>query len=213
MRNKLPILPEKLPAEGIWAAIEQGLGANILKDSLPTHEPSGNLWNNIKRELDSEEILRKLPTHNPSNKVWEKITVEKTTRTLKLNWWLIAAASVSLMIGLSYVFQNNTDKNPSSELSYSEVWVYPTQLENWDLESDHNIEELISLLESENPDLLNSSEYLELKTEFTTLVQSKNSLLEEISPYNDNLELETILTRIELEKNELVRNLIAYSHV
>jgi hypothetical protein len=215
MDNKKLSLPERTPGNHVWSSIEQRLIDATLSQQLRQHHPKPDIWNLIEKELENSSPLNQLPTHVPPQELWAKIEEQqpKTRRIVILNWMRIAA-SVIVVLGLAYTFQQmNSKSDTTSDLVYTEVWINPIQVENWDVETDRNIEILLESKEAESPLLLKSEEYLELKTEFENLVQSKEIILQELTAYNDNVELELLLTKIELEKNSLVRNLISFSHV
>lgn len=212
--NQLP-LPKHSPNENVWDALEQELNRDLLAGKLPSYIPKDSTWNSIENHLKTTNPLQQLPTHSPLPEVWDKIAKKQSNqKTFSFYNWLKVAASVIVILGITYTLKLlNNSVDSDSGLVYSEVWISPIQPEMWDLESDQTIKTLIEKKESENPFLLKSSEYLELKSEFENLVVSKRAILEELTPYNDNVELELLLTKIELEKNSLVRNLISYSHV
>lgn len=213
-KNK-PKLQDYSPGNNVWSSIEQQLEGDSLREKLNQHTPKENIWNSIEDELNVTTPLQHLPTHSPPAKIWDNIIESQPkARTLAIYTWMKVAASVALVFGLAYTLKlMNLDGEVESELVYTEVWINPLQPENWDLETDRNIEILIANKEAESPTILESEEYLELKTEFKTLQQSKEAILQELTPYNDNIELELLLTKIELEKNSLIRNLISFSHV
>lgn len=178
---------------------------------LPEYSPSENVWNAIENELNNKELLDSLPQYSPSEKVWNKIQPSEKGRIITLTNILKIAASFVFIIGVGYLIAllNPLNKEKGA-ITYSEEWIEPIDYGNWNLEEDRNIASLIEQKETETPLLLKSEEYNLLKKEYNNLLESKQEILNEVNPYNENVELELILTRIELEKNSIVRSLISF---
>lgn len=181
------------------------------KLQLPEHSPHENVWKNIDNELNNRKLIHNLPQHTPSDNVWKKIEQQQTNHVLKLPQWIKIAATVALIIGVSYIItRTNSSQEELGVTTYSELWIEPTDISHWNPEEDQNIYALIEQKENEFPKVLKSEEYQLLKKEYINLLDSKKQLLNEVTPYNENVELELILTRIEIEKSAIVRSLISF---
>lgn len=180
---------------------------------LPKHSPNERVWNAIENKLNNQDSIKSLPHYSPSEEVWNRIEKrQQRSSILILSNWMKIAASIVFLIGVGYLI---TLLNPREEIkiTYSEVWIEPMDVESWNLEEDKTIAVLIEQKEMESPMLLMSEEYQLLKKEYNNLLYSKQLVLNEVNPYNENVELELILTRIELQKNSIVRSLISFNVV
>ena len=80
-------------------------------DKLPEYEPSDEIWNNIETKLGEDGLrqgIQHLPQYEPSAETWEQIESELTPKIVSLfAWrWTAAAASVVLVVGLSWLYQS-----------------------------------------------------------------------------------------------------------
>jgi len=178
---------------------------------LPEHSPNENIWNAIETGLNNQELLDALPQYIPSEKVWNKIQPPPTDRVITLTNILKIAASFVFIIGVGYLIALlNPMKKDTKIITYTEEWIEPIDAKSWNIEEDRSIAALIEQKETETPLLLKSEEYNLLKREYNNLLDSKQQILNEVNPYSENVELELILTRIELEKSSIVRSLISF---
>jgi hypothetical protein len=179
---------------------------------LPKHRPSENVWSAIENELNNQDAIDSLPQHSPSDAIWNQIEKHhKKNILLTLPAWTKVAASILLIVGVGALLTLlNAEPTNNTTITYSEEWIEPMDTENWNIEEDQNIALLIEQKEMESPLLLKSEEYKLLKEEYINLIDSKKLILDEVNPFTENVELELILTRIELEKSSIVRSLISF---
>lgn len=181
------------------------------KLNLPEHSPNENVWKIIEIGLSNQELLDAMPQHTPSEKVWNKIQPTPTGQVIILTNILKIAASFVFIIGVGYLIALlNPMKKDKEIINFTEEWIEPIDAKSWNIEEDRSIAALIEQKETERPLLLKSEEYNLLKREYKNLLDSKQQILNELNPYSENVELELILTRIELEKNSIARSLISF---
>jgi len=208
-KNKLQ-LPKHEPRSTVWDTIAGKLSNAELKGKLKSFEPSSSVWNSIERQLTESNLKSKLSSFEPQDTVWrniEKNLKEKGTLSIIRSYSIRIAVTVLIALSISVVLSIYTKEQ---KVSYTEVWIEPINLKDWEVEEDQEIVSLLAAKEEERPQLLKSKDYLFLKSELEGLIESKKLILTETSSFNDDVELELLLTKIELEKNELVRNLISY---
>lgn len=179
---------------------------------LPKYTPKERVWSAIENELNNQKRINSLPKYIPSDEVWDRISnQQKRGKIRTLSTWMKVAASITILIGISVLITVYNSKNSNkATITYSEVWIEPMKTESWNLDEDQSISILLAQKEMESPLLLNIEEYQLLKKEYIELIASKQAIIEEANPYSENIELELILTRIELEKSAIVRSLISF---
>jgi hypothetical protein len=184
-----------------------------LRKGLSKKIPDDNVWDQINVGLEHFNSLGKLPHHSPNEKVWFNIENNlNKTKPFSFPTFLRVAASILVLIGIGFIInQILLQKNQKVNITYSEVWIDPIDTEKWNLNEDIEINHLIEKNEIDRPLLLKSPEYLMLKQEYSSLLSSKKTILNELNSFSDESSIELILTKIELEKNEYARNLILFS--
>ncbi|HDO28277.1 MAG TPA: hypothetical protein ENH02_09200 [Bacteroidetes bacterium] len=208
--DALKKLPVYTPENHVWKKIKLYLAKNLASGKMPqlhVIDPPEDVWTSIDHELNRREKLSSLKRYNPPEEVWENIDRTLTTKLIKrrtVRWltWSTAAAAV-LILGL-FIFTTNIGKN----YSYSEEWVQIQDVHQWE-EDDQPVEQALALLCSENPATCKTPEFKELQKELSSLNQSKQEILKQLNKYDANTELEIKLTEIELEKSELIKEMIA----
>ena len=206
-------LKQYSPNDIIWDNIENELDNREKLLRLKYHNPKGAIWETIEGQLENKTTIPCLPRYEPNERLWESIErqLKGKKSILFYNWSKIAAVAI-IFCALSYVLNLLLENNVETRTySYSEEWVVPIDINAWGLEEDGDVTGLLANRENQNPSLLESTDYLELKDEFQNLLSSKQEILNQVNAYEDDSELESILIRIELEKNAIVRSLMFFN--
>jgi len=208
-------LPSYAPEDKVWKEIALHLSKDSASGNIPEMrewEPPETVWANISSELTHREKLSALHRFTPPEEVWENITKnlaaeEKPRKKNKIVRWLVwsSAAAALLILGL-FIFTTISHKN--SKYSYSVEWVNTEQTTQWQ-EDDQSVEQALAIICNEKPTACNTVEFKELQKELSQLNQSKQEILNQMNKYEANTGLEIKLTEIELEKADLIKEMIA----
>ena len=177
-------------------------------DKLPEYEPSDEIWNNIEAKLGEDGLqqgIQHLPQYEPSAETWEQIEAELTPKIVPLfAWrWAAAAASVVLVIGLSWFYQSN-----SQPITYSQEVVNKKLLLQDSDNSDADYAMIVAYCQQQTY-VCENPEFAVLKTELTDLQQASLDLKTAIGKYNTEPALIAQLTEIEQQKSEILRKMTA----
>ncbi len=208
-------LPAYSPEDKVWEKVLTRLNNNVLThglNQLGTFDPPDTVWNNISNELTTREKSPSLNQYDPPEKVWENIdsrlTAKEANRVkkqiIRLFQWTSAVAAIFVLGLFIYTYINTNNSN----LSYSEEWMEYGDLQSWN-EDNYLVEYALVLICEENPIACKSTEFKEMKEELTFLDQSKQTILQQMNKYDTNTELEILLTKIELERSSLIKEMIA----
>ena len=182
--------------------------------SLRRIEPPEDIWTNIDNELSRREKLAALINYDPPAEVWEnierKLSIRKTERTKRriIHWLKWSSATAAIFVLGFFIFTAINNKN--SNFSYSEEWVELQDVQQW-TEEDPLVEQALALICNEKPAECNALEFKELEEELSLLNQSKQAILRQLNKYDTNTGLEILLTEIELERSNLIKEMIAKS--
>jgi len=206
--DALKKLPIYTPDDSSWEKIKLHLEKDTPSGRIPqlgVMNPPEGIWTNIDHELSRREKLASLNRHDPPEQVWENIAGTLTTnlvkrRIIRLAW--SSAAAAIFILGF-FIFTTNNSKN----YNYSEEWVQIQDVHQWD-EDDQSVERVLALLCDENPATCKTPEFKELQKELSSLNQSKQEILNQLNKYDADTELEIKLTEIELERSNLIKEMI-----
>jgi len=210
LKDALKKLPVYTPENPVWEKIELQLAKDPVSGKIPqlhVIDPPEAIWTNIDHELNRREKLSSLKRYNPPEEVWENIDRTLTTNRIKRKTvqWLTGASAVAAVLILGFfIFTPNGGNN----YSYSEEWVQIQDVHQWE-EDDQSVEQVLALLCNENPATCKTPEFKELEKELSFLNQSKQEILNQLNKYDANTELEIKLTEIELERSNLIKEMIA----
>ena len=177
-------------------------------DKLPEYEPSDEIWNNIEAKLGEDGLrqgIQHLPQHEPKAETWEQIEAELTPKIVPLfSWrWTAAAASVVLVIGLSWFYQST-----NQPITYSQEVVNKKLLLQDSDNSDADYAMIVAYCQQQTY-VCENPEFAVLKTELTDLQQASLDLKMAIGKYNTEPALIAQLTEIEQQKSEILRKMTA----
>ncbi len=187
---------------------------------LPQYEPEALIWISIEAELEVLEkenglqiAINELPVYNPSDSIWENIEEELANDDRKSGRliWLkrisaVAAAVVFLIIG-NFVFKQNTGQEKVT-ISYSQETVDEVLIkQDWD-EDDDAFEMVLAFCETDHI-VCELPEFVVLKSELEDLNNAREELKEALDHYGVDAELVAQLTRIELDRSDILKKMIA----
>ncbi|HEY9114357.1 MAG TPA: hypothetical protein VIN10_06625 [Bacteroidales bacterium] len=209
--RKLPIYQ---PEDEVWESLSAHFESETLSNKLPqlsNFDPPDSVWKSIDEKLNMGEIISVLPEYNPTDSVWENISeslpFEKGihSKSKLVNWvkWTSVAAAI-FIIGY-FILSISNEEN--KQFSYSEELIELTDTISWN-ENDQSVEYALTLLCEENPIACKTTEFKEMENELIFLDQSKQAILQQLNKYDSNTELEILLTEIELERSNLIKEMI-----
>lgn len=208
-------LNDYTPENAVWENITEKLDDQLLQTSLEDLEevnPPEFIWDKIDNDLSKQEKLRNLKQYDPPAAVWDRIDESlsetkiipiRRTKVIRMMKWATGVAAM-LLFGL-FLFKTLTGVRTS--MSYSEEWVQTGDFDLWE-EEDQEVEAVLEELCQENPVACDNPEFKELQEELDFLDQSKKDILDQMNIYDENQELEIVLTEIELERNDLIKQMI-----
>lgn len=192
----------------------------ILKKALRQmrwYEPLDDCWNAIGNALEEKQapfLSVKLNTFSPPGTIWENIDRRlaakkpspiKNRAILFLKWSSVAAAGIILGFIIYIIFERQ------NKLTYSEEWVAAGSFQ-----PATGNDSLTYLALDEKckiqPTICQSYEFLEMKKELDFLDESKKTITERLNKYDPDQELEIMLTRIDMEREEILGQLIEFSN-
>jgi hypothetical protein len=216
LTGALEQLKSYTPADLVWDNIEEKLDDQVLQESLEQLKPIAPpefIWNNIDNELSKQEKLRNLKQYDPPAEIWDRIDeslsetkiipITPRAKIIRMMKWTAGVAAM-LLFGLFLFKSININK---TSISYSEEWIETGDFAFWE-EEDLEVEAVLEELCMENPTACDNPEFKELKEELDFLEESKREILSQMSEYDENTELEIVLTKIELERNDLIKQMI-----
>lgn len=195
------------PAELVWTQIESSLQDGVLSDrlnQLPTFSPPENIWESVDSELSLQYHIRLLKKHDPAETVWQQIQAKlhaKKKRTIAI--WISLAAAVMVF---AYFAVYQPSRQTTIQFSEEKIQWQPTA--KWQ-EDDLEINQLLNQLCRINPMACNQPDFKAGKQELDYLDQQKAEILKRLNAYDQQKELQIMLTRIELEKNEIVKQMVS----
>lgn len=179
-------LPEIQPGNELWVKLESSLNTtaeNKLFSNLRKIEPPAIIWENIDEKLAIREHRFKI-----------RILVR----------WSVAAAAV-LVLGLFVFTFTGKDHN---RLSYSEESLTGQDLHHWH-DDDAVIDQALVQICDSKPAACQTLEFKKKEQELDFLDQSKQAIEEQLSQYDSNTELEILLAKVELERTDIIDQMIA----
>ena len=185
---------------------------------LPEHAPAADTWERIARTLDASPplsvVLTQLPKREPRQGTWDQISEALPSRpqrsAIHKGWWYAAAASVTLLVGIFFLWQY-TRSTPEITLTYSEETTLspPTERQLADDPLEHEAQTYIEkLCQTASPLVCQQPEFLALKAHLAELSEEEKELrvVMERSGYDPRLVKYQV--RIENMKASATRELV-----
>ena len=203
---------------------------NIKKDQIKAPD----MWDQITNSLDqitetgqSEEhniaalqkAIRSLPRHQAPDDLFDKIInttkepIEKRKSLGRLYRISGVAATVLLVITLSFWSKNQNQENTGETITYSEETIQSSDNFNALLSSFEQKDEVLAFVEANCLQIelkCENDEFKGLLSQYKELDTVKQSLIAEITLHQEQVQLIDYLIRVEKEKTEIGKKLIQY---
>lgn len=213
--DTLKNLPDYTPEDKLWVAISSSLNKKSASSKLAqlnSIDPPDSIWENIDKALTKREKASVLRQFEPPATVWENIDHTLSSRQkskarkriIKMVVWSSAAAAI-LILGFFILTTNNTN---NQNFNYTEEIIQINDFQDWN-DEEQLIAQTLDLICSEKPLACSSPEFKTMEEDLAFLNQSKEAILQQMSKYSTNTELEIMLTEIELERTSLIKEMIA----
>lgn len=202
------------PDEELWDTIQTQLTDASLAEGLSKLQsinPPEIVWDAIAGELDKQEKINQLKQFTPENEIWNNIDATLSADETKsrfriiLRWttWL-AAAGLAMFFTYFLIFQKV--QNPT--ITYSEEVIQIEKPGLWQ-DVDTEILDVLNALCAANPTACSLPRFKEKQKELDYLNKQQSEILERLNVYDQNKDLQIMLTKIELKKNEIVKQMIS----
>lgn len=180
-------------------------------DRLPVYSPVETQWTRLETSLDNlsdGNPVKKLGQFEPPETVWQQIEeklVRRTrfSRTRLIAKWSSAAAAV---LALGFIIFN-TLISQKTDLTFSEEYLPGRNTVSWQ-NDDAVITRAIEQICASKPDICLSEDFKTLEKELEFLNKSKQTILNQMNPYESRIELEQLITKIELEQTAIINQLV-----
>ncbi|OQX76041.1 MAG: hypothetical protein B6D64_10565 [Bacteroidetes bacterium 4484_276] len=212
--NALGRLGSFTPKDRVWNGIDNQLHQEVLTDSLSklkSFDPPNNTWGSITNELSKKEKLSQLRKFAPGAINWEKIedglniADRKSFKTKIIRFATLATAAAALIIFTYFILFPVSNK---TNISYSAELMVIEDTNQWQ-DDDDEIMDVLDELCASNPIACSAPDYRAKEKELTYLNERKTEILNRMNVYDENVHLQVILTRLELEKTEIVKQMIS----
>jgi hypothetical protein len=178
---------------------------------LKSISPPEQIWDAISDEKAKQEKLSQLKTYTPDAEIWDQIEnslnadakKKSFIRNFRFTSWAAAAAMLILM-GYFLIIQSKQTGN----ISYSFEIVETENVNLWQ-NDDSEIMEALKEICTSNPLACETPGFKEKQKELRFLNEQKARILQNLNTYEKNKQLELTLTKIELEKNDLVKAMLS----
>ncbi len=217
IKDKLPVYN---PDEKIWEGISEELDTpelpkpvfdfNKVKSKLTEYSPSDSLWENIEGGLEIDQRLEQLPSHQPPENLWDKI--EEDLEDVKGG---ISFLRIAIMFGISMLVIISAALMLNQEEVIIEPEPAPTSMqfaanENYNIEwSDDEDVRLIQEMCKDYMAVCKQPKFKELESELLELNDHKKELLDMVSAFDEESSYGSMLAKIETQKTELMKEMIA----
>ncbi len=202
------------PDEQVWDMVQSRLPEVSLAtglSELKSIDPPEIVWDAIANDLDKQGKINQLKQFTPEDEVWknidEALSAEeaKARRLIIFRWssW-VAAAGLAILMTYFLLFPNQQ----KSTISYSQEIIETERPGLWQNE-DTAIFDLLNTLCAANPIACKQPEFIAKKEELDYLNEKTSEILGRMNAYDHNKDLQILLTKIELEKNEIVKQMLS----
>jgi len=214
LKSALQQLRSYTPDDKVWGTVQSQLADKAMADGLSklkSIDPPQDVWNAITNELDKQEKIHQLKAFTPGDEIWNKIDDRLNAKKAKarklINYrrtsWL-AAASIAIFMAYFLLFPSQQ----KSTISYS-IEVIEIEKPGYWQQDDREITDIVNSLCAANPLACSQPGFKEKQEELDYLNGMKSKILERLNTYDQNKDLQIMLTKIELEKNEIVKQMIS----
>ena len=205
LHRKIRDLKLRSCPEEIWNEIENTLDNDLFRShssSLKEKKAANGIWKRIEAELDYREELDQLERKAPEL-LWESIEKDLPIerKVFPLRTWMSGAAIIALLWSIWWI------QKPNEEIVISEVEMPRQTNMEWS-EEDASWELILKEACDQQPFACHSERFKTLEEELKFLTLSKKEVLEQLNPYEENQQVNKILTDIELERIEVIKAMI-----
>lgn len=194
LKNSLQQLPEYAPPPAIWDALEENLDADATLNAglqrLPQYEPPSEIWTQIETQLAAGHPVRVVHS-----------------RRLHAGWYAAAAALALLLAGWWW-WQLPEKESHATAIAVTQE-VVDEQLLHMNTESEDDAFQLVQELCRSQVPVCQQPGFKTLKSELDELTEAKSELRHALGAFGDDPELHAQLARIERERSEVLRQMMA----
>jgi hypothetical protein len=211
-------LPNYTPGDVLWTSIEIDLAKEQNRDTLesalqnlPVHTPKASVWNQISEQLPEAGLEKQLPQYAPPDFVWDKIEDELKKETEKQPvirrrlYFQLASAAAILLVVASFFFMRSGASEP---LMYTVEWIDESGADMLQELEDDDAFAVIETICADQPPACKEPEFQMLQAELDFLSNSLLEIKANMNVYDDNSQLIAEITEIELERNEVAKQMI-----
>jgi hypothetical protein len=188
----------------------------ILKEkigTLPYHQTDSNLWEMISDQLDFEDRLKTklpgLPEYAVSDDMWLNIEPDLENgipdKTRKIQYW-VAAASLTLIIGIGSYFYVNNKTNVAISQETIENWQVNEVLANDSL--DKNLMDYMTSICENKTYVAHETEFCEKNKQLQEIENELSIIEKAIEKYGSSPSLVTTHIKLENTKASLIKELV-----
>ncbi len=200
------------------------INKHILKDAinrLPQHSPPDSLWNSLELELDKtveqeklQATINELPDYNPPDLVWDNIDAalseneKPTAKVVGMQSYrriAVAAAMIGVLFAMLFGLQKT---NEGVQIAYSTETVEQNFFEQ-DWNEDEDAFAYVKEICQSNAPVCKVPEFMDLKEELDELEVAKQELQAVIGEYETNTDLIMQLAKIERERSDTLKLMLA----
>lgn len=208
------------------------LNRHILKaglQQLPEYAPPPAIWDALEENLDADAAqaagVKRLPQYEPPPEIWTQIEAQLATATapgggqrlsgalrrpgLFQPGWYAVAAAIALLLAAWWWWQPANGSVDTKGAVVVTQEVADEQLLQMNAEPEDEAFQLIRNLCRAQMPVCEQAEFKILKTELDELTEAKSELRRALGSFGDDPELHTQLARIERERSEVLRQMIA----
>lgn len=204
------------------------LNRHILKaglQQLPEYAPPPAIWNELEESLEADAALaagiKRLPRYEPPSEIWTQIEAQLATATtsrltatpsrrglFSRRWYAVAAAVALLLAAWWWQRQSGGSLATKGAVAVTQE-VADEQLLQMNAEPEDEAFQLIQNLCRSQVPVCEQPEFKTLKTELDELTEAKGELRQALGSFGDDPELHAQLARIERERSEVLRQMMA----
>ncbi len=225
LKHALRDMKGYVPPDYIWNTIKNELKQDLLDQ--PLHEaisdsldfiPPSTIWDGIELNLDQDQkdvvlkdAIAQLGTYIPSDQIWDNIEKEiapKRTPIIQMSLVkkIMAVAAIGLLFWMVVPYFSDTDG--MEEITYSEETIDMSD-QNMSWEEDEEDFAMVAEWCKSGNIACQLPEFKALKAEMDGLDQAKQRLKKEISDYETDRQLIAKLTKIEIERGNVLKQMIS----
>ncbi|MBL7825142.1 MAG: hypothetical protein JNJ57_00820 [Saprospiraceae bacterium] len=186
-------------------------------EKLPQYEAPAMLWSVIEDAMNAEDHLslevQSLPQYEAPEQIWAQLDQRLEAMQPKQTWfsvtsrrWMAAAAAVMVLV-IAWLFIPKM-ASESAEIAVTQTQLNETLRQPLEEPEDDAFAMINDLCKSRAP-VCEQPTFKNLKTELEELTEAKTSIKSALGAYGDDPGLTAQLVRIEQQRTDLLRQIIA----